>query len=144
MQKSRLCEKYNAMRHPKDPFYSKYTIKCFLSKFTRSGSSATGHRQVERSLRISKTVNFKVINEIKASDLVLRKKRTNVILHKRSYLLRTFYSYLRGRLTTFKMLQKALRNLWVPLELARSRRGKQVIFIPVPTRRNKKTIIARH
>lgn len=30
------------------------------------------------------------------------------------------------------------------MELARSRRGKQIIFIPVPCRRNKKTIIARH
>jgi len=111
MQKSRLCEKYNAMRHPKDPFYSNYTIKCFLSKFTRSGASATGHRQVETSLKISKIANFKFINEVKTSDLVLRKKRKNVTLHKRSYLLRTFYSYLRGRLTTFKMLQGALKNL---------------------------------
>ncbi len=111
MQKSRLCEKYNAMRHPKDPFYSNYMIKCFLSKFTRSGASATGQRQVETSLKISKTTNFKVTNEIKMTDLLLKKKRKNASLHKRSYLLRTFYSYLRGRLTTFKMLKSALKNL---------------------------------
>lgn len=30
------------------------------------------------------------------------------------------------------------------MELVRSRRGKQIIFIPAPSRRNKKVIIARH
>ncbi len=111
MQKSRLCEKYNAMRHPKDPFYSNYMLKCFLSKFIRSGASATGQRQVETSLKLSKIVNFKFTDEIALADLLLKKKRKSGSLQKRSYLLRTFYSYLRGRLTTFKMLQKALKNL---------------------------------
>lgn len=144
MQKSRLGEKYNSLRHNKDPFYSNHMLKIFLSKLTRAGAGATGQRQIETTLKMAKLSNFIFQHERPTENIILQKKRSWGLLRKRSYLLRTFYMYLRGRLSSFKMLHFALKNLWVPMELARSRRGKQIIFIPVPSRRNKKTIIARH
>jgi len=144
MQKSRLGEKYNAIRHYKDPFYSNYMLKIFLSKLIRSGAAATGQRQIETTLKIAKLSNFIFDHNFELNNILLKKKRSIGLLRKRHYVLRTFYTYLRGRLSTFKMLHFALKNLWLPMELARTRRGKQLTFIPVPTRRNKKVIIARH
>jgi len=39
---------------------------------------------------------------------------------------------------------RAIKTLWNPLTAVRTRKGKAIIVIPVPSRRNKKTIIARH
>ena len=111
MQKSRLGEKYNSIRHSKDPFYSNYMLKIFLSKLTRSGEGATGQRQVETALKAMKMTNFMFTVENQPENLTLKKKRLSGLLRKRSYLLRSFYSYLRGRLSAFKMLHFALKNL---------------------------------
>ncbi len=111
MQKSRLGEKYNSVRHNKDPFYSNYMLKIFLSKLTRSGAGATGQRQIETALKIAKLSNFVFKHEHQNANIILQKKRAQGVLRKRSYLLRTFYTYLRGRLSTFKMLSYALKNL---------------------------------
>jgi len=111
MQKSRLNEKYNALRHHKDPFCSKYTLKIFLSKLTRSGAAATGQRQIESTLKAAKLSSFFFESELKKSEILLKKKRRLGLLRKRHYILRIFYPYIRGRLTTFKMLHFALKNL---------------------------------
>jgi len=111
MQKSRLAEKYNSLRHNKDPFYSNYMLKIFLSKLTRSGAGAIGQRQIETTLKIAKLSNFIFQQEFQLTSVILQKKRSRGLLRKRPYLLRMFYPYLRGRLSTFKMLGTALKNL---------------------------------
>lgn len=86
MQKSRLGEKYNSVRHNKDPFYSNYMLKIFLSKLTRSGAGATGQRQIETALKIAKLSNFVFKHEYQNANIILQKKRSQGVLRKRSYL----------------------------------------------------------